>query len=659
MRLLVTGAAASWAATSSTSCHAEHPGVEVHGVVLPHGGVSWRAAPGARVLEADLDDPAAAAMVVEEVRPDRVVHLAGQSSVHQSWTDPGGTLRTNVLGIVHLLDAVRRCGLRPAVLVVGSAEEYGPVAPEAMPIGEETPLRPASPYAVSKVAQGALALLYGPAGGMRVVLTRTFHHTGPGRGEAFAESSFARQIAEIEAGLRPPVLKVGNLEAVRDFADVRDVVRAYWLLLEKGEAGHGLQRLQRDGSPGAAAPRLAARGLERPRRGAGGSRSSAPLGRARPGRRPVPPARGHRVGAPHPPRAHAPGPARRLEGPHRDRRLGAAMKVLLTGATGFLGRTVARRLAARGHALRVLARPTSRLEGLPEGFEFFVGDVTDALSLGAAAEGCGAVVHMAALVKIWVPDPGRFEAVNVGGLENALAAARAASARLVYTSSFIALGPSGAGVLDASRPHPGPPFCNEYERTKARADALAREAAAGGQDVVILYPGVVYGPGEMTEGNIVARMVADHLNGRLPGLVGPADRRWSYAFVEDVAEGHALALEKGRPGDRLVLGGENATLGQLFRLVQEIAGAPPPRLRIPYRVASALGRAQWLWAETTGHPPQLTHGEVAVLREEWACDSTRAVRELGYAWRPLAEGLRETVRWLRASGLVPPAGSAR
>ena len=106
-----------------------------------------------------------------------------------------------------------------------------------LPIRETAPLRPASPYAVSKVAQGALAQLYGPAGGMRVVLTRTFHHTGPGRGEAFAESSFARQIAEIEHGLRPPVIEVGNLEAVRDFCDVRDVVRAYLLLLEKGESG--------------------------------------------------------------------------------------------------------------------------------------------------------------------------------------------------------------------------------------------------------------------------------------------------------------------------------------------------------------------------------------------------------------------------------------
>lgn len=329
------------------------------------------------------------------------------------------------------------------------------------------------------------------------------------------------------------------------------------------------------------------------------------------------------------------------------------MKVLLTGATGFLGRAVARRLAARGHALRVLARATSRTAGLPAGAEVATGDVTDAASLREAARGCEAVMHMAALVKIWVPDPGRFAEVNVGGLRSALAAAREAGARLVYTSSFIALGPSGEEPLDASRPHPGPPYRNAYERTKAEADAVARRAAADGQDVVIVYPGVIYGPGDMTEGNIVARMVADHLNGRLPALVGPCDRRWSYAFVEDVADGHALALEKGEAGERFVLGGENATLAELFALVEEKTGQAPPRLRLPYAVASAIGLAQWLWAEATGHVPQLTQGEVGVFREHWACDSTAAQERLGYVPRPLRQGLGETIDWLRAQGLAP------
>ncbi len=249
MRLLVTGAGGFVGGHLLELVRRESPATSIHGVVQPHGSLAWTSAQGARVVEADLDDPTAAAAVIEEVRPEGIVHLAGQSSVHQSWLDPGGTLRTNVLGIVHLLDAARSIGLRPAVLVVGSAEEYGSVSEAELPIRETAALRPASPYAVSKVAQGALALLYGPAGGMRIVLTRTFHHTGPGRGEAFAESSFARQIAEIESGLRPPVIEVGNLDAVRDFTDVRDVVRAYLLLLEKGESGQAYNVCSGRGRP--------------------------------------------------------------------------------------------------------------------------------------------------------------------------------------------------------------------------------------------------------------------------------------------------------------------------------------------------------------------------------------------------------------------------
>jgi len=324
------------------------------------------------------------------------------------------------------------------------------------------------------------------------------------------------------------------------------------------------------------------------------------------------------------------------------------VKVLLTGGTGFLGRNVAAALAASGHELRFLVRQAAP-EGLPPG-ELVRGDVTDAAALRAAAAGCQAVLHMAALVKMWAPERERFDEVNVGGLRNALAAAREAGARLIYTSSFIALGPAGPEPADESRTHPGDRYRNDYERSKAAADRLAREAAAAGQDVVLLYPGVVYGPGELTDGNIVVKMLLDHLGGRLPGIIGPGDRLWSYAFVQDVAAGHVAALERGRAGERYFLCGDNVSMNELFRLFAELTGRPAPSRHVPFAAARALGLALWLWAELTGRPPLLTHKEVEVFREHWAFSSSKAVRELGYAPRPLREGLQATLAWLRESG---------
>lgn len=328
------------------------------------------------------------------------------------------------------------------------------------------------------------------------------------------------------------------------------------------------------------------------------------------------------------------------------------MKVLLTGGTGFLGKNVARRLRSAGHALRVLAREGSHLQGLPEDAEIARGDVTDADSMARAASGCEAVCHMAGLVKAWVPDRRRFDDVNVGGLRNALTAARGSGARLVYTSSFIAIGPAGPEPADETSLHPGGRYRNDYERTKALADAVAREAAAGGQDVVMLYPGVVYGPGEMTDGNLVVRMVADHLAGRFTAIIGPGDRLWSYAFVEDVAAGHVAAVEGGRKGERYFLGGENVDMNGFFATLSRITAVPPPRLHVPYAAASLLGLALVGWAELTGQPPVLTHEVVKVFREHWAYSSAKAIGELGYRPTPLEEGLRRTVAWLRETGRV-------
>lgn len=190
-----------------------------------------------KLYECDLRDGTAARQVIGELRPERVFHLAAQSFVHASWSAPAETLTTNVLCQVHLLEAIREARLDARVQVAGSSEEYGLVLEDELPIKETNPLRPLSPYAVSKVAQDLLGYQYFKSYGMWIVRTRAFNHEGARRGEVFVTSNFARQIALAEAGKQPPVVEVGNLDAYRDFSDVRDVVRAYWLVLDMGEPG--------------------------------------------------------------------------------------------------------------------------------------------------------------------------------------------------------------------------------------------------------------------------------------------------------------------------------------------------------------------------------------------------------------------------------------
>lgn len=190
-----------------------------------------------RLLECDIRDAFAMKAVLEATKPDRIFHLAAQSYVPFSWRVPQETLGTNIIGELNLFEGVRGLNLDPMIHIAGSSEEYGLVKPDELPITETNPLRPLSPYAVSKVAQDLLGYQYFKSYGLKIVRTRAFNHTGPRRGEVFVTSNFARQLVEIEYGKRESVLQVGNLDAVRDFSDVRDVVRAYALALEKGTAG--------------------------------------------------------------------------------------------------------------------------------------------------------------------------------------------------------------------------------------------------------------------------------------------------------------------------------------------------------------------------------------------------------------------------------------
>lgn len=189
------------------------------------------------LIECELRDPFSVRNLIEIEKPDLIFHLAAQSFVPISWNSPNDTIQNNTDGQLNIFEAVHRSGLGCKIQIACSSEEYGHVEPGEVPIKETNPLRPLSPYAVSKVTQDYLGYQYYKSYGLHIVRTRAFNHTGPRRGENFVTSNFAKQIAQIEKGKQPRVVYVGNLQVKRDFTDVRDVVRAYWLSLEKGEAG--------------------------------------------------------------------------------------------------------------------------------------------------------------------------------------------------------------------------------------------------------------------------------------------------------------------------------------------------------------------------------------------------------------------------------------
>lgn len=236
MRLLLTGIA-GFAGSHLAEYLTSHTDVEIHGVIHRHDRRIAHLRHRLRLHRGDLRNALWVNELIQEIQPDCVIHLAAWSDVGGSWQQPWAAYELNIQSQLHLLEALRRH--RPAcrTLVVTSNEVYGLLQPEDLPVDEDTPFRPNSPYGVSKLAQDMMALQYWNSHRLLAIRVRSFNHIGPGQSDDFVASAFARQIAEIEAGLRPPVLAVGNLDAQRDFTDVRDVVRAYWLAVQRCEPG--------------------------------------------------------------------------------------------------------------------------------------------------------------------------------------------------------------------------------------------------------------------------------------------------------------------------------------------------------------------------------------------------------------------------------------
>ncbi|MED0738409.1 GDP-mannose 4,6-dehydratase [Aneurinibacillus thermoaerophilus] len=231
MRALITGVAGF--VGKYLANHLTEQNVEVFGTARNNEAKL----PNVEMISLDIMDSQRVKKVIFDIKPDYIFHLAAKSSVKDSWLDKKGTFSTNVFGTLHVLDAVRDSNLDCRILTIGSSEEYGMILPEESPVSEENQLRPMSPYGVSKASVGMLARQYVKAYGMDIIHTRTFNHIGPGQSLGFVTQDFAKQIVDIEMEKQEPIVKVGNLEAVRDFTDVRDIVQAYWLLSQYGKTG--------------------------------------------------------------------------------------------------------------------------------------------------------------------------------------------------------------------------------------------------------------------------------------------------------------------------------------------------------------------------------------------------------------------------------------
>ncbi|MCF3945388.1 NAD-dependent epimerase/dehydratase family protein [Acidiphilium sp. AL] len=315
---------------------------------------------------------------------------------------------------------------------------------------------------------------------------------------------------------------------------------------------------------------------------------------------------------------------------------------LVTGATGFIGAAVARTLARRGHRLRILHRPSSdlaNLAGLPG--ERIIGDLTDPDSLARATAGCRYVFHVAADYRLFVPDPAAMRRVNIDGTLALLRAAQAARVeRAVYTSSVAALGltqdgsPADEATPNAPEDHVGP-----YKKSKYEAELAVRLLAANGLDVVIVNPSAPVGPGDIRP-TPTGRMVLDAARGHMPAYV---ETGMNIVHVDDVAEGHILALEHGRSGESYILGGENLMLSEIGRMITRLAGRSPPRIKLPIGPLMPIAALMEAWARISRHEPLMTRDMLTMARRRMFYSSAKAMRELGYAPRPAEQAVRDAL----------------
>ena len=329
--------------------------------------------------------------------------------------------------------------------------------------------------------------------------------------------------------------------------------------------------------------------------------------------------------------------------------MSAVAPTLVTGATGFVGSAVARVLLARGHRLRLLARPGGDRRNIAAlDAEIVEGDLASHASLKAATAGCRYVLHVAADYRLWVPDPDVMNRINVAGSRALLMAAQAAGVeRVVYCSSVAALGLIGDGtVADETTPVAVDKIIGTYKRSKYEAEQAVLELVRQhGVPVVIVNPSTPIGPRDVKP-TPTGKMIADAASGRMPAYV---ETGLNIVHVDDVAEGHALALEHGRIGERYILGGDDMSLRDIFSEISRLVGRAPPSIRLSPDLLTPLAIACEWAARATGWNPLVTRDTLAMARKKMFFSSAKARAELAYRPRPAIEAIADAVTWFRSS----------
>ena len=326
------------------------------------------------------------------------------------------------------------------------------------------------------------------------------------------------------------------------------------------------------------------------------------------------------------------------------------MRLFVTGATGFVGAHVARLAEAQGAELRLLTRASSNTSRLPKSADVVVGDLRSPEGFAAAMKGCDALIHVAADYRLWVPDPAEMYKANVEGTRELLRVAREAGVRrVVYTSSVATMGFHGDAVVDEETPVSEADMIGHYKRSKWMAEQAALEAGRAGQEVIVLNPTTPIGALD-TKPTPTGRIVVDFLNGNFPAYV---DTGLNLVDVEEIARMHLAALERGRVGERYILGGENLTLKQILDRLGKISGLPSPKMKVPHGVAMAFAYFdETVTGKWRGKEPRATVEAVRMGKKMMFASSAKAERELGLKVGSVESALRAACAWFYKNGYV-------